>query len=99
MAVGGRFISSNLRIPSEGASAAAAKSFAFDVSGFYQSEEIAFNEFNGRWRWGFNFQNLGPKINYDETQEELNSNFMPANMRVGAGFDFILMITIKSHLV
>jgi hypothetical protein len=90
MAVGGRFISSNLRIPSEGASAAAAKSFAFDVSGFYQSEEIAFNEFNGRWRWGFNFQNLGPKINYDETQEELNSNFMPANMRLGAGFDFIL---------
>jgi Type IX secretion system protein PorV len=90
LAVGGRFISSNLRIPSEGASAAAAKSFAFDISGFYQSEEIAFNEFNGRWRWGFNFQNLGPKINYDETQENLNANFLPANMKLGAGFDFIL---------
>jgi hypothetical protein len=90
MAVGGRFISSNLRIPSEGASAAGARSFAFDVSGFYQSEEIAFNEFNGRWRAGFNFQNLGPKINYDETQEELNSNFLPATMRIGGGFDFIL---------
>jgi Type IX secretion system protein PorV len=90
LSVGGRFINSNLRIATEGQSNKAAKSFAFDVAGFYQSEEIAFNEFNGRWRWGFNFQNLGPKINYDETQEELNANFLPANMKLGAGFDFIL---------
>lgn len=90
MSVGGRFINSNLRIATEGQSNAAAKSFAFDVAGFYQSEEIAFNDFNGRWRWGFNFQNLGPKINYDETQENLNANFLPAQMRLGAGFDFIL---------
>ena len=61
MSVGGRFISSNLRLASAGQSNAAAKSFAVDVSGFYQSEEIAFNDFNGRWRAGFNFQNLGPK--------------------------------------
>jgi hypothetical protein len=27
---------------------------------FYQSEELAYNEFNG-WRAGFNIQNLGPK--------------------------------------
>ena len=90
MAVGGRFISSNLRIATEGQSSAAANSFAFDVSGFYQSEEIAYNEFNGRWRAGFNFQNLGPKINYDETQESLNANFLPSQLRLGAGFDFIL---------
>lgn len=90
MSVGGRFINSNLRIATEGQSNASAKSFAFDVAGFYQSEEIAFNDFNGRWRWGFNFQNLGPKINYDETQENLNANFLPAQMRLGAGFDFIL---------
>lgn len=90
MSVGGRFINSNLRIATEGQSNAAAKSFAFDVAGFYQSEEIAFNDFNGRWRWGFNFQNLGPKINYDESREEFNANFLPAQMRLGAGFDFIL---------
>ncbi len=90
MAIGGRFISSNLRIATEGQSNAAANSFAFDVSGFYQSEEIAYNEFNGRWRAGFNFQNLGPKINYDETQESLNANFLPSQLRLGAGFDFIL---------
>lgn len=90
MSVGGRFISSNLRLASAGQSNAAAKSFAVDVSGFYQSEEIAFNDFNGRWRAGFNFQNLGPKISYDEDQSDLNSNFLPSLLRLGAGFDFIL---------
>ena len=91
MAVGGRYIRSNLRIPSEGQSSAAASSFAFDVAGFYQSEEIAFNDFNGKWRLGFNFQNIGPKINYDQTQSStIGSNFLPANMKIGGGFDFIL---------
>jgi len=90
MSVGGRFIRSNLRIPTEGQSSAAANSFAFDVSGFYQSEEIAYNDFNGRWRWGFNFQNMGPKINYDLSNTTNGSNFLPANMKIGTGFDFIL---------
>jgi len=90
MSVGGRFIRSNLRIPTEGQSSAAANSFAFDVSGFYQSEEIAYNDFNGRWRWGFNFQNMGPKINYDLSNTTNGSNFLPANMKIGSGFDFIL---------
>ncbi|WP_297332717.1 type IX secretion system outer membrane channel protein PorV [Flavobacterium sp.] len=93
MAVAGRFISSNLRIPetSDGGDARAATSFAFDVAGFYQSEEVAYSDFNGRWRAGFNFQNMGPKINYnnDEDTNSSNSNFLPANMRLGAGFDFI----------
>jgi hypothetical protein len=90
MSVGGRFIRSNLRIPTEGSSSAAASSFAFDVSGFHQSEEMAFNSFNGKLRWGFNFQNLGPKINYDKAAGDEGSNFLPANMKLGAGFDFIL---------
>ncbi len=90
MSVGGRFIRSNLRIPTAGASSAAANSFAFDVSGFHQSEEMAFDSFNGKLRWGFNFQNLGPKINYDKSVGEEGANFLPANMKIGAGFDFIL---------
>ncbi len=88
MAVGGRFIRSNLRIPDSNNDASAATSFAVDVAGYYQSEEIAFNEFNGRWRAGFNLQNLGPKISYDN--DELNDNFLPSNLRLGGGFDFIL---------
>lgn len=30
---------------------------------------------------------MGPKISYDN--DDLNDNFMPANMRLGGGFDFI----------
>jgi hypothetical protein len=52
-----------------------------------QSEEIAYNEFNGRWRAGF-IQNLGPKISYDN--DDFNNNFIPANLKIGTGFDFIL---------
>ncbi len=90
MSVAGRFIRSNLRIPTAGTNSEAANSFAFDVSGFHQSEEMAFNSFNGKLRWGFNFQNLGPKINYDKSQGDAGSNFLPSNMKLGAGFDFIL---------
>ena len=89
MSVAGRFIRSNLRIPSEGTNASAASSFAVDVSGYYQSEEIAYDDFNGRWRGGFNFQNLGPKINYDLDDSESGSNFLPSNLKLGGGFDFI----------
>lgn len=90
MAVAGRYIRSNLKIPeaAEGGDASAASSFAFDIAGFYQSEEVAYSDFNGRWRAGFNFQNMGPKISYDN-DPEVSSNFLPANMRLGGGFDFI----------
>ena len=87
MAVGGRFIRSNLKIAGAGTDATAASTFAVDIAGYYQSEEIAYDDFNGRWRAGFNFQNMGPKISYDN--DDLNDNFLPANMRLGGGFDFI----------
>ena len=88
MAVAGRFINSNLKVASDNNDASAASTFAVDVAGFYQSEEIAYNEFNGRWRAGFNIQNLGPKISYDN--DDFNNNFIPANLKIGTGFDFIL---------
>lgn len=88
LAVGGRFISSNLEVASEVGDASAANAFAVDFAGFFQSEEVAYNDFNGRWRAGFNIQNLGPKISYDNT--EFSNNFLPANLKVGTGFDFIL---------
>ncbi len=87
MAVGGRFIRSALRIGDENNDATAATTFAVDIAGYYQSEETAYDDFNGRWRAGFNFQNLGPKISYDN--DDLNDNFLPANLRLGGGFDFI----------
>jgi hypothetical protein len=90
MAVAGRFISSNLRIQDGSNDNRAARSYAVDVAAFYQSEEMAFKDFNGRLRFGMNMQNLGPKINYDQTQSDVNSNFLPSNLKIGSGFDFIL---------
>jgi hypothetical protein len=90
MAVAGRYIRSNLRLASNTNDASAANSFAVDVAAFFQSEEQAYSSFNGKWRGGLNLQNLGPKISYDgNTGVENNANFLPANMRLGGGFDFI----------
>ncbi len=87
MGIAGRYIRSNLKIPDANTDSKPASTFAVDISGLYQSEEEAYDSFNGRWRAGFNFQNLGPKISYDNDQ--LNENFIPANMRLGGSFDFI----------
>ena len=91
MAVGGRYIRSQLRIATAASNDAKPSStFAFDLAGFYQGEEAAFNDFNGRLRLGFNFQNMGPKISYDAGQSDENANFLPAQMRLGGAYDFIL---------
>lgn len=87
MAVAGRYIRSNLKVATDNTDASAANTFAVDVAGFYQSEEKAYNYFNGIWRAGFNIQNLGSKISYDN--DEFNTNFLPANLKIGTGFDFI----------
>lgn len=89
MGVAGRYIRSNLRIATDNVDASAANSFAVDVAAFFQSEEIAYSDFNGRWRAGLNLQNMGPKISYDGDVER-SSNFLPSNMKLGVGFDFIM---------
>ncbi|HQX04292.1 MAG TPA: type IX secretion system outer membrane channel protein PorV [Flavobacterium sp.] len=89
MAVAARYIRSQLKIPDASGDASAASTFAVDVAGYFQSEEVAFDDFNGRWRAGFNFQNMGPKMNYNADVSDLTSNFIPANMKLGGGFDFI----------
>ncbi len=86
MAVALRYLRSDLRIQAVDANASAAGSFGVDISGFYQSEEEAYDSFNGRTRLGFAIQNLGPKIKYDDGGRE---NFLPTNLRLGGGFDFI----------
>jgi hypothetical protein len=86
MAVALRYLRSDLKIQAIDVNAKAASSFGVDISGYYQSEEEAYNDFNGRWRGGFAIQNLGPKFKYDEGGTE---NFLPTNLRLGGGFDFI----------
>lgn len=87
MAVAGRYIRSDLKLVYDNDDSGAGNTFAVDIAGYYQSEEIAFDEFNGRWRGGFNISNIGPKLKYDAVGQE---NYIPTNLAVGAGFDFIL---------
>ncbi len=86
MGVTMRFLRSDLRIDQVDPNANAANTFGVDISGYYQSEEEAYNDFNGRWRAGFAIQNIGPKFKYDDGGRE---NFQPTNLRLGGGFDFI----------
>ena len=86
MAVALRYLRSDLRIQALDANAQAAGTFGVDIAGYYQSEENAYDTFNGRWRAGFAIQNMGPKIKYDDGGQE---NFIPTNLRLSGGFDFI----------
>ena len=87
MSVAMRFLSSDLKLNGIDADAQAANTFGVDISGYYQSEEEAYNSFNGRTRLGFAIQNLGPKFKYTDGGVE---NFQPTTLRLGGGFDFIL---------
>jgi len=86
MAVALRYLRSDLRIQAVDPNASAAGSIGVDITGYYQSEEEAYSDFNGRWRGGFAIQNIGPKIKYDDAGRE---NFIPTMLRLGGGFDFI----------
>ncbi|MGM0635204.1 MAG: type IX secretion system outer membrane channel protein PorV [Bacteroidota bacterium] len=86
MAVTGKFIRSDLRIPSAG-DASAANTFAADIHAFYQGEEKVYKDFNGRWRAGAGIKNIGPKISYEDGGLD---NFIPTTFSIGGGFDFIL---------
>lgn len=86
MSVAMRYLRSDLRLNVGNNDASSANTFGVDISGYYQSEEEAYNDFNGRWRAGFAIQNIGPKFKYDDGGVE---NFQPTTLRLGAGFDFI----------
>jgi Type IX secretion system protein PorV len=91
MAVAGRYIYSNLKLQdsqsADASDAKASSTFAVDIAGFYESDEMAFQSFNGRYRAGFNIQNLGPKINYSSSS--FRESNIPSNLKLGGGFDFI----------
>ena len=86
MSVAMRYLTSDLKLNFGDNDPKAASTFGVDISGFYQSEEEAYNDFNGRTRLGFAIQNLGPRFKYDEGSDD---NFQPTMLRLGGGFDFI----------
>lgn len=87
MGITGRYLRSDLKLQVADEDASAASSFAVDISGYYQSEEVAYDSFDGRWRGGFNISNIGPKLKYDDVGQE---SFVPTKLALGGGFDFIL---------
>ena len=87
MGVGLKYIRSNLAFNgTAGNVLQPINSFAVDVSGYYQSFEENYGNFNGRYRIGFNITNIGPKVSYTPGEED----FIPTNLKLGGGFDFIL---------
>ena len=86
MGVTGRYLMSDVKLQSVDSDSSSASSFAVDISGFYQSDERAYENFNGIWRFGFNISNMGPKMKYEELGK---NNFIPTNLKLGSAFDFI----------
>ena len=86
MGVTGRFLMSDVKLQNISSDSSSASSFAVDISGFYQSDEKAYEKFNGIWRFGFNISNLGPRMSYDELGKKY---FIPTNFKIGSAFDFI----------
>ena len=86
MAIQGSFLTSDLKLDSGSNDSTSASTVAVGVSGFYQSYEVPYSNFSGMWRAGFNVSNIGPKLKYED---EGQSDFLPTNVKVGGGFDFI----------
>lgn len=92
LAVAGRYLRSDLKLAVNSEDATAASTFGVDIAAFYQSQSIVFTNFDGRFRAGANISNIGPKIKYDEVGQE---NFIPTNLKTGAGFEFIFDVDNK----
>jgi hypothetical protein len=86
MGVSLKYIRSNLTFNGTNSNLQPINSFGVDVSGYYQSFEENYGNFNGRYRIGFNIANIGPKVSYTPGEED----FIPTNLKFGGGFDFIL---------
>ena len=86
LAVSTRFLMSDVKLQTIDADSDSASSFAVDISGFFQSDQKSYNNFDGIWRAGFNISNIGPRMKYEELGRK---NFIPTNLKVGGAFDFI----------
>jgi hypothetical protein len=92
-----RYIRSDLSIKIDNSELKTVNAFATDLGAYYQSEEKNYGDFNGRWRAGMSIANIGPKV---ELSAGGRQSFIPTNMRIGGGFDFILddVSTIRTNV-
>lgn len=83
-----RYIRSDMSLKIEGQNDInTINTFAANIGAYYQSEEANYGDFNGKWRGGIGLENLGPKV---QLYPGGKKSFIPTNMRLGMGFDFIL---------
>ncbi|MFO7719448.1 MAG: type IX secretion system outer membrane channel protein PorV [Gillisia sp.] len=92
LAVAGRYLRSDLKLAVNSEDATAASTFGVDIAAFYQTKPIVYSGFDGIFRAGANISNIGPKLKYDEVGQE---NFIPTNLKAGAGFEFIFDVDNK----
>jgi hypothetical protein len=86
MGVTMRYIRSDFALKVQDSELKTVNTFSVDISGYYESMEDNYGDFNGVFRGGFNISNIGPKVSYVDGGRE---NFLPTNLKLGAGFDFI----------
>jgi len=80
-----RFIYSNLA-PGQVVGAQETKagvSTAFDIAGLYRSPTFGLGGMDGQIRVGFNLANMGPKIQYSDSEQ---ADPIPTNLRMGYAF-------------
>lgn len=84
-----RYIFSNLtnNITVQGANTRPGQSVAADLSGFYTKPDIEMGQRKGSFSAGLTISNIGAKVRYSENADR---DFIPINMRLGAGFTFEL---------
>ncbi len=83
MAVGGRYIRSDLKIASD-ADTSSANTLGIDIAGYYQSNPFDFGKNAAVFRSGINISNIGPQLNYDMGGQK---SFIPTNLKMGFGLD------------
>ncbi len=85
MAVGGRYIRSDLKIAADSDNSSA-NTLGIDVAGFYQSNPFEMGNKNAIFRGGVNVSNIGPRLNYDIGGQK---SFIPTNLKMGFGLDLL----------
>lgn len=85
MAVGARYIRSDLKIATDG-DTSSANSLGIDIAGFYQSNVFKLSYKSVIFRSGFNISNIGPRLDYEIGGQK---NFIPTNLRTGSGLDLL----------
>jgi hypothetical protein len=77
-----RYVNSNLTGGQAvvGANSKPGRTFAVDLSSFYENKDVVLFDRDAEFAWGINISNLGGKISYTNAT---NRDYLPINLRVG----------------